>query len=181
MDTANLIPKDTRLVLNVEMYEARYGSGSDEFKVVGKFVALDRNKELCYLTSPEFDGLRLATSCDADYAKHGFTYWKTDYRDVNVDLSNCDRIAKTLHTIQRFIEKARELDGESTSFGQYAMRVARALGAKEMRLDRTQFVTNGAKRTFFERYYVVSLLEGSQIINSKMNEWIESKTQAGGA
>lgn len=100
--------------------------------------------------------------------------WEAQFKCPGyVDLERAQRMVKTLQAVDRGLKKVREVDGPERSFGQYVLRVARALGAKQMSYHNT-FAP--------EQTAVVSLAQGMEHIDhvawSQENAWKEGASTA---
>lgn len=69
-------------------------------------------------------------SCRRDKSREDFLNWETKFENPwEVGLERAEAMVKTLKTIRAGLDKAAKRDGLPASFGQYVLRIVRALGA----------------------------------------------------
>ena len=77
------------------------------------------------------DGLQLRCYQNPEQPERECYSWYAEYTErYSIGLDDAERMYKTLSSVTKGLEKAREHDGTCTTFGHYALRVARALGIK---------------------------------------------------
>jgi hypothetical protein len=95
--------------------------------------------------------------------------WTADFsQPYHVDLERAEHMVKTLKAVKAGLDKMKLEDGDVQSFGQYCLRIAKALGCKQMsyasRFDRNETA-------------VVSLRDGMSHIDYAVREqeraWVE--------
>ena len=90
--------------------------------------------------------------------------WYAEYTAYSIMLDDAEWMYKTLSAIQKGLDKARDHDGECSTFGHYCLRVARALGIKTF--IRPSKWAEG-------EYQRLSLSEGQYAIDNLIWEWRE--------
>jgi hypothetical protein len=104
-----------------------------------------------------------------DYRNRFLSSFYTTYRDVyEVDLRRAEEMESTLRKINRALVKAEARDGDPANFGQYLMRVARALGIKDVivKTGGSQFQSDYDRMEF----RMLTLVEGA----ARANLWIQN-------
>lgn len=89
--------------------------------------------------------------------------WDLEYREVySVNAHRAERMAKTLDTIARRMQKTAQTFGAPSTFGAYLARVADAIGA-------TAIVRPSTRPEFGDR--VLSLADGVYSVDRMIDEW----------
>lgn len=116
-------------------------------------------------------GLQVNCQGSADHAsRHNGVYgWDTEYRDVHaIDSRRAKAMAKTLDHVDRALHRLRGEWGEPATYGQYCLRVARALGAVELVFTSRNDRFRGYDDTDMQRR---TLAEGAETIDCWIRFW----------
>jgi hypothetical protein len=116
---------------------------------------------------PEYSDLAL--TCFARLNDNQEPYgWTLCYlQPYRVDLGNVERMHKTLKTIQRKLDAMTENEGCATSFGQYVVRFARAIGARKILFWRGD---TGMYST--DTYTSEEIRYMAHVVDRRINEWM---------
>ena len=96
--------------------------------------------------------------------------WATEYENVySLDIYKAKTIYETLARIQKKLDAMKKVEGGADSFGQYALRVARALGMHT--IIRLANHTPGSNH-----YQEFTLAEGQSVINQMIATWQYEQT-----
>lgn len=116
----------------------------------------------------------LVLECYGDQRTHklyrGYEYKLKDIYSVNE--REVVAMAKVMTGIENALKKAREKDGEALSFGQFCLRVAKAVKAQYF-----LFLKLNAKELGYqddERWHIRSLAEGQSHIDYEIRKWQEA-------
>lgn len=77
--------------------------------------------------------LRISCQGNVEQRDRGVYAWETEYYEASyIDLPRVRAMAKTLETIDRGMKRMAKEWGDPSTYGQYVLRVAKAIGAKEL-------------------------------------------------
>lgn len=92
--------------------------------------------------------------------------WYTEYEHAYfIQACDAERMYKTLASVEKSIERARERDGSCATFGHYVLRVAKALGI-------SQIVRKSAH--YAGEYQRLTLAQGQYAVDNLIFTWRES-------
>ena len=92
--------------------------------------------------------------------------WYTEYSEIySLDVYRVGELYKTLTSVEKGLEKARERDGQCTTFGHYVLRVARALGITKIIRKHPHYPGE---------YQSLSLADGQYAVDNLIFTWRES-------
>ena len=110
-----------------------------------------------------------ALGLDDDRDGRRLIAWETEYRNVfAVDRDRAERMAKTLRLVDARLETLRGQFGAPATFGQFAVRVANALGASEIVFAKT----NGGRFYDDDEHRRWNLGDGAWAIDSATRAWL---------
>lgn len=96
-----------------------------------------------------------------------------EYRDlIRVSRFEARQMVKVFDKVDRAMLKADERDGYHKTIGQYLARVARAVGATEIAMERSD---NNGRGVLSDHTVVMSLGAGVDAIDSRINAWVEKR------
>lgn len=96
--------------------------------------------------------IKASLACHRDKSREDFLSWETSYQNPwNVNMGRAEAMVKTLKTIKTSLDKAAKRDGLTASFGQYVLRVCRALGAAGILIEDEDARRHEGRETYWER------------------------------
>lgn len=164
--------KDGSIKILAEVVEVHPSEGETWREAVGDpRVFMDRVIRNPDYRSPLSSLQVYSQGSGGEWRGRGVYAWAVEYRSpYTVDLERAEAMVKQLRHIERSLAKAAERDGQARSYGQYCLRVARAIGAQMMCWARDQ----RSFHTYDEmRWTFVSLPDGANHIDGLVREWIE--------
>ena len=112
------------------------------------------------------DNLRLRCYQSPEQPERETYSWYTEYTEAySIQANDAERMYKTLSAVEKGLEKARERDGQCTTFGHFCLRVARALGIQKI-------VRKSAH--YPGEYQSLSLADGQYAVDNLIYTWRES-------
>lgn len=113
--------------------------------------------------------LRISCQGNAEQRGRGVYAWEVEYDEVRwLRLQQAKAIVKTLETIDRKMAKAEREWGPPATYGQFVLRVAKAIGAKEMIWQTKHCRASSYDEMDLRR---AELAEGAQHIDWWIGQW----------
>lgn len=99
------------------------------------------------------------------------------YHDLSrIDLRQAEAMAKVLKLVGKRLEKFREEEGQYESFGQYVARVARAIGASILLVQKNFERMTSRSSAWADNGYVAHRLgDGAFAINCRVDDWLNAR------
>jgi hypothetical protein len=145
-------------------YERRYRDNDPDYRL----VASDEVRGCgSWEDEAKFNGLWINSQANGDN-RESLYGWGVEYRDTytTLDLRACERMAKTLRTIERKLEALSAKYGRPDSFPAFVARVADAVGADSIVFSQKDHQThNGYENT------VYSIEMGASILRHIIAKW----------
>jgi hypothetical protein len=154
-------------------------SGGQYFHVKGRIVGCeeygDQKRNGMYWASfnselgQDLKGLELSCQSDSDkrnQPEREPTYaWTLCYRQQDVTIENAERWARVLKTTHARLDKMQAEDGYCDNFGQWVLRVCKALGIKMVRVPQQSPYSDDTHR-------VITPAEAKDWVNKRIADWI---------
>jgi hypothetical protein len=101
--------------------------------------------------------------------------YHVSYRDVyRVEADLAGAMFKTLSRVDKMLAKQRDEEGDALSYGQYVVRVCKALGIKRM----ARYANANEQYVSGRRFITFSLADGQRYIDQVVNAWADVERAA---
>lgn len=155
--------------LRVKIDHGQTAGMSGYYVVTLEYAELDvATGEMTVLYDSPLEHLELRAQGDNTNPGKLYGYDATFRHVWSVDLRHAESMVRTLKAIRRGLDKAAERDGDLKSFGQYVLRVCRALGINSVIFDARNGCDIGTGKTFTVR----NALDATHLLDwTLMDEW----------
>jgi hypothetical protein len=177
------MPRKAEPKINNNPHNVKYGFLITEDKTAGYGQYFHLNLCVVYITDQgmlDYPGradlgalgtMKISCQCDRE-TKHSYA-WRLEYGD-SVTLENIEAVAAVMKSASRAMQKMEDEDGPAESFGRFAFRAAKALGA-------TFFCNRQPGRDIKEHSYFMPLADGIFTMNQSLHAWVDANYRERGA